>query len=291
MSGSESRMPDFIAVGPPRTATTWLQHALEGHVTLPVGTKETGYFRENYALGPQWYLAHFPPRPASRVAGEICPTYFDSPLARDRIANDIPRCRIICTLRDPVERIYSHYRLLRREGLLRAISFEHALENHRQWDGPGNMFSFSRYTANVKAWREKFGAEMVLTVLHDDLKSDPRSYLDPICAFIGIEPIDLSKSAVGGGKINEMNEAPRSFRLARRARALRELLRRRRLYLLSEGCEPLWNFCFGRGESFPPIDPRTEASLREYFRPEVDALSDLLGRDLTRWTESRRSAA
>ena len=88
-----------------------------------------------------------------------------------------------------------------------------------------------------------------------------------------------------------MNEAPKSYKLARRAREFREWLRRRKLYFISEKCAPAWNYCFGRGAAFPPLDPMVEASLREEFRPEVEALEALLQRDLTRWKLGGRAAA
>ena len=285
------RLPEFIAVGPPRTATTWLDRVLIGHVGLPEGIKETQFFSWYYGLGLDWYQAHFRNCPPDLPVGEIATTYFDSAAARVRIKQDIPRCRILCTLRDPVRRLFSHYRQLRREGFLGHVTLENAIESHRKWDGPGNMFSVSRYAENVHAWQEKFSADHVLVVLNDDLEENPQGYLDQVTRFIGIPTIDLGNSPVGSGKINEMNEAPKSYKLARRARELREWLRQRKLYFISEKCDPLWNYCFGRGESFPPIDPQVEASLREYFRPEVEALETLLKRDLTRWKQGGRGTA
>ena len=108
--------------------------------------------------------------PPDLPVGEIATVYFDSPAARARIKHDIPQCRIICTLRDPVRRLYSHYRQLRREGFLGNVTLEKALESHRQWDGPGNMFSVNRYAENLRAWRELFGEDRVLVMLDDDLE-------------------------------------------------------------------------------------------------------------------------
>ncbi len=277
------RFPEFIAVGPPRTGTTWLDRVLIGHVGLPEGIKETQFFSWYYDRGLAWYQEHFRNCPPDLPVGEIATTYFDSPAARERIKQDIPQCRIICTLRDPTRRLFSHYRQLRREGFLGNVTLEQAIESHRKWDGPGNMFSVSRYAENVRAWRDMFGAERVLVIFYDDLEDNPQAYLDQVARFIGIPEIDLSSSSVGGGKINEMNQAPKSYKLARRAREAREWMRRHKLYLISERCDPLWNYCFGRGEQFKPADPKLESSLRDYFRPGVEELETLVARDLTRW--------
>jgi hypothetical protein len=283
-------MPDFIVVGPPRTATTWLQRVLEDYVTLPAGIKETDYFGGNYTLGREWYLAHFPECPVDRPVGEICPVYFDSVEARDRITRDIPRCRIICTLRDPVERMHSHYRLLRHEGLAgRVQTFEEALAHHRQWSGPGNLIGSSHYAKHLRGWLSAFGAGNVLTLVHDDLEADPQNFLDRVCAFIGIRKIDLSRSRIGDARVNLVERAPRSRRAAARARRVKFRLIRGRHYWILNALQPLWDFCASGGEPFPPVDPATEARLREELRPEIEELEKILQRDLSAWKHLRRA--
>jgi len=277
-------LPDFIAVGPPRTATTWLERVLEGHVGLPAGIKETDFFGKHYQLGLQWYAAHFRGLDRTRPLGEICPVYFDSPAARDRIARYIPRCRIICTLRDPVERLYSHYRLLRREGWLGPITLEAALAKDLTWSGPGNLHGSNRYAAHVRGWRETFGADNVLVMLHDDLIANPNDYLARVCAFVGIAAFTLPEGRARE-RVNTVERAPANPWIARRARKLRESLIRRRMYKILHACQPLWDFCSGRGDPFPPLDPALEARLRASLRPEVEALEDLLHRDLSNWKE------
>ena len=115
------RLPDFIAVGPARTGTTWLHGVLFQRVSLPKGTKETRYFDSFYDKGIDWYRAYFSDCPADRPVGEVAPTYFQKPEVRERIARDVPGCRIICTLRDPVARAYSLYRVFVREGETRLV--------------------------------------------------------------------------------------------------------------------------------------------------------------------------
>src|SRR5689334_22589981 len=94
----DPRLPDFIAIGPPRTGTTWLYRALSGRVGLPRDTKETDFFSDNYGRGIEWYLDFFRDCPADLPIGEISPNYFAAPQAPDRIAASVPDCRIICTL-------------------------------------------------------------------------------------------------------------------------------------------------------------------------------------------------
>jgi hypothetical protein len=270
------RLPDFLGIGPPRTATTWLERVLRGHVGLPARVKETQFFVWRYRLGLEWYAAHFRECPPDLPVGEFGPTYFDSPEARDRIAHDLPECGIICTLRDPAQRLYSHYRLWRKIGYTKA-PFEKAAFHHRQ------LLDTARYADHLKGWFDRFGRERVLVLLHEDLIADRQGFLDRVCDFIGIARFDVSKSDLAESRIHTVEQAPRSHRTARRAQFVRRKMMRYRLYRLTDLCTPIFDYCFSGGETFPPLDSTLADRIRESLRPQTDALEELLGRDLSSW--------
>jgi hypothetical protein len=81
-SPAARRLPDFIAVGPPRTGTTWLHGVLYHRVSLPRGVKETYFFDHFYAKGLNWYSHYFGDSADGHRVGEIAPTYFASAEAR-----------------------------------------------------------------------------------------------------------------------------------------------------------------------------------------------------------------
>lgn len=273
---ASERLPDFIAVGPPRTGTTWLHRALTGSVILPL-VKETHYFSYNYHLGLDWYRACFNASRWDRPVGEITPTYFDHPQARERIAEVIPDCKIIISLRDPVERTYSQYKVWFRAGLVEG-PFDYTKLRTQ-------LAANASYVTNLKAWRALFGPDNLLMVFYDDLRSDPQYYLDSICAFIGCSRIDLNGSSKAS-PVNLSDEAPRSLRAARLVRQLRDELIRRHRWRLARLLEPntlLWNLAFTGGERYSSLDQDTERQLRKLLRPEVEELESFLGRDLSAW--------
>jgi sulfotransferase family protein len=281
MQPNASRLPDFIAVGPPRTATTWLDRTLRGHVGLPDQTKETHFFARNYGRGLHWYARHFSDCAAEPVVGEICASYFENARARERICVHLPHCRIVCTLRDPVERLYSYYKLMRHNGKTEA-SFEEAVGRYRQ------MLDSSRYAFHIREWQLRFGADNVLVVLNDDLTFDSQSYLDQITDFIGIPTIPLRASTGARKGENTIAVAPRSARLARNARQLRSWLGAHRLYRTRRLLTRIgvWRLCFEGGEEFAPLDPGLRSRLQDILRPDVEALEELLNRKLPWWKAS-----
>lgn len=278
---ADVRLPDFIAIGPPRTGTTWLYRALGAHVGLPRNTKETDFFSTHYARGIEWYGEFFRDCPRDLPIGEISPNYFAAPEAPERIACDIPECRIICTLRDPVDRLYSFYRLMRHNGWTRAT-----MEELAESDTPA--FEASRYAHHLARWRERFSPERVLVSLYDDLESAPQSFLDAICDFIGIAHITLAGSPLLGKRVNRVTRGPRIALFAEQAWRLRRWLEAReaRAAISVLRKAGVWRFSFRGGGEFGPLDPALDRRLRERLRPEVEALEEMLGRDLSAWKTS-----
>ncbi len=78
---------------------------------------------------------------------------------------------------------------------------------------------------------------------------------------------------------------PKNLWLARRARKLRWGLKERELYRSMDWFERagVWDFCFGRGEKFAPMNAATRARLLATSIPEIEALEKLIGRDLSAW--------
>jgi hypothetical protein len=271
------RLPEIIGAGPGRTGTTWLHRVLEGHVNLPYGVKETQFFRTFYDKGVEWYARHFRYATDNRKVVEICPYLFNPP-AHERIKMLIPNCRSIVTLRDPVDRTFSVYKMVSRYAWNHG-TFDEVLKFRPDLAGA------NRYAFYLKQWFETFGRENVLVTMYDDLRADPQKYLNQVTDFMEIERIALSARPEIGNDINSFERAPKNLKLARRATRLKYWLWGRQDYSAINLLERtgMWDFCFGRGEPFGRLTPEQEERLRRRYLPEVDALEELLGIDLSTW--------
>ena len=272
------RLPDFIAVGPPRTATTWMHEVLKDHACLPADRKETDFFTRFYDRGIDWYADYFRHCDGSVPVGELSPMYFASKTARERIAKDLPNCKIICSFRDPVERAYSHYRLLRRIAVTND-DFESVATRR------GELQESTRYGSYLAQWFDSFGRERVLALIYDDLESDPQGFLDRVCDFIGLARFSISDSPVGTERVHTMNTQPPSQRLAKVARNLVQWFVARRYSRAAKIVRQsaIIKYLLEGGAPFPPLAPEIAARMREFYRPEVEKLEQLIGRDLSVW--------
>ncbi len=282
MPSATRKLPDFIGIGPGRTGTTWLDQVMRGYVDLPEGVKETEFFNHFYDNGIDWYARHFRHATGERKIAEICP-YFIYPEARERIKLHIPNCRLIVTLRNPVDHLYSAYKLLRHFVWARG-SFEEVLAK-------GHLDPSTRYASNLKSWFDAFGRENVIVSRYEELRADPQRYLDHIASFVGISKIPLAGRTDVGDEVNAFARAPKSRRLARNARNFHQWLKSRQAYPVVNFLDRagVWKYCFGRGEAFPPLSPELELKIIQRVTPEIDALEELLQIDLSAWKKPREA--
>jgi hypothetical protein len=279
-----SRLPSIIGAGPGRTGTTWLHRVLEGHVDLPYGVKETQFFSRYYDKGIDWYARHFRYAGGERPIVEICPYLFD-PFAPDRIKTHIPNCRVITTLRDPVEHSFSAYKMIAHYAWVRG-SFEEALKSRPNLGG-------NRYAFYLSKWFDTFGRQNVLVTMYDELRAEPQKYLNRVTDFMGIERIALSARPEIGDDVHSFDRAPKNLRLAKRATRLMYWFKGRQAYgtiNFLDRCG-VWDFCHGRGEPFGRMTPEQEERLRKRNLPEIEALEELLGIDLSAWKLPRAPRA
>jgi hypothetical protein len=277
------RLPEVIGIGPPRTGSTWLYNALRDSVDMPDGVKEPQFFSIFYDKGIDWYAHHFRSASGQRPIAEISPPYFFHPLAPERIKAHIPNCKIVATMRNPVDRIYSVYKLMRHYGWVRRGTLDEVLASRPDLGG-GN-----RYASHLKTWFSTFGRENVLVTMYDELRDQPQSYLNRVCDFINVERVAISPRPDLSSDVNSFARAPRSRRLASNASKLMFWLKGRQAYGLVNLLDRagVWEFCGGRGETYPRLTREHEERLRERYMPEVEALEQLLGIDLSSWKKPR----
>ena len=280
-NGKSLRLPDFIHVGPPRTGTTWLHEVLKGHVGLPEG-KSTRFFETEYHRGIEWYADFFKDYPPNLLCGEIQAHTFSNTVARSRIRKHIPNCKILCTVRDPAERLYSQYRFLRRKRRrVSGTGFDAYWWPLVHWGS-----DLCNYATQIRRWQQEFSKDRVLVLLYDELESNPQSYLDKVCDFIGTNRIQLERSEVGSDKVFSVWARARDNSIARYSldaikwladHGATPLLRRGRQTLIGNLAHNLLI------EEYEPLSESSAEQIRHMMLPETEELERMTGRDLSRW--------
>jgi hypothetical protein len=276
-NGAIPPLPSFFIIGPPRTGTTWLHSILSQRAWLSHPTKETRFFDTHFDRRVEWYRWHFRQAGQERPVGEVAPTYFASSQARERIATLIPNAKIVCTFRNPADRVISLYRLKRAYGLI-SWNFEDALSRDPE------LLESSRYGKHLIEWRKSFGESQVLATVHD-LESDPQSYLDRLLDFLGMPRLSIVPGQMRPVLVSEEMTEPRCYRWTRGAILMAEWAKRRRLDSIVAAAKRIGaaRLFVGGGPAFAELSASQRAKLRLLFRTEVELLESLLNRDLSRW--------
>lgn len=274
----QNLLPSFFIIGPPRTGSSWLHEVFQGRTLLPHALKETRFFDLNFHRGLHWYQANYSRKGKPRPMGEVAPTYFASPEARQRISEIVPRARVVCIFRDPVERLFSLYRLKRAYGMI-PWNFEEALAHDPEF------LETSRYAGHLKAWQQTLGSEQVLAVLYDDLRDHPQSFVDSIADFIGVRRFQLSSAHMRRVFASESMTHPRSYARTHRATAVADWFKGQRLGSVVAAVKrsPLMKLLLGGGTPFGQLPQQVALALYERLRPEVEELESILNRDLSKW--------
>ena len=106
------RLPDWVIVGAMKAGTTTLFDRLGGvpGVSVP-SIKEPHFFTSNWGRGVGWYASIF--ESCAGLAGEASASYADAAHASSvatRMFEVIPNVRLIYLIRNPIDRMRSHYR-------------------------------------------------------------------------------------------------------------------------------------------------------------------------------------
>jgi hypothetical protein len=273
---------------------------------------------------PHYYSADlYQPPPQTRIAderqyaalfdqavdepwvGEASPFYLYSSLAPQAIRVRHPDARVIVTLRNPVDMMYSMYCLGVRAAIFHRHqeplpSFEEALAaGPARLRGealpagaptePGRCLylcyrELGRFADRVARFIDLFGRDRVHVVIFDDLSADTAATFGEVCRFLAVRPsVDVEYRLTPDARAS--GALPRSGPLARLlwrpprllAQAVRTVLPRRARrslrYLLQR-----WN-----DRRPPEIAPDTRRRLLDECAPDIVRLSRMLERDLTDW--------
>jgi Sulfotransferase domain len=274
----QQSLPSFFVVGPPRTGSSWLHEILSSHTRLPSPSKETRFFDTHFNRGLDWYIAHYAPADGVRRMGEVAPTYFASALARERIARTVPRAKVVCIFRNPVDRIVSLYRVKRAYGWI-PWTFEEALERDPE------LTESSRYASTLKLWQRSFGVDNVLAGIYDDLRWKPQAFVDSLANFIGVPGFQLADWQYGLVHESEKMTHPRSYIRTRAANVMANWFKARRMDRVVSAFKRsrFRNLVLGGGAPFPKPPEELLMYLQEKFEPEVEELEEMLHRDLSDW--------
>jgi hypothetical protein len=134
----------------------------------------------NGPISDDWYGRIFSLTKPEQICGEVSPDYAGLPEEGIRhILRLAPDVRIVLSLRDPIERSWSHLRMLARTHHGSELS---QLEQFARLD---DLVQRTDYPGIIARWRKHVSNKRFLVVFMDDIASKPVLVLEQIFAFLG----------------------------------------------------------------------------------------------------------
>jgi hypothetical protein len=183
----QGRLPNFLLIGAMKAGTTSLYHYLQSHpqIFVPVYKAPEFFVAEsNLRRGVDWYRRQFAGAGEDKIAvGEASNAYAKFPVHQgvpERVAKYIPKARLIYIVRDPIERVRSHYQHRVNERAERR-PFEEAV-----FTDPFYL-SYSRYALQIERYLEFFPREQILVITTDELRNERAQTMSRVYDFLGVE--------------------------------------------------------------------------------------------------------
>jgi len=217
-----------------------------------------------------------------KAIGEASVSYLFYPSVPARIKEFAPGARIIISLRDPVERAFSHYYMEHKLGYVKD-SFEDILykkSKHKYahlWYQ--QYIELGMYYEQVKRYIDQFGKDNVRVFIYDDFTTDIEGSILAVLDFLKIDNTYMPDSR---GRYNTYS-TPRNkfFHFLYSQKRLRTFARK---LLPEDRIESIKNLFLTRDKKATKKEDIIR-SLRKLYKPDIQKLEKLLDRNLGSWYE------
>ena len=218
--------PDFLIVGAPRAGTTWLKRALSYHPEVMMLAGEPQFFAMTGALGPEYYVSQFartgarflrrdrkertPARPLRPIHGEKSTTYLSMAEAQISLCAALyPKARIVCMVRDPIARAWSHIKF---DGLAQFGDELRKLTEQPYWQSLDAFIRHGRYEQHLARWARHYPPEQIYLVDFARLSTDADGVYRDVLSHIGAT---VDSEALVPEQVNQSVDAGPPQRLKR----------------------------------------------------------------------------
>ena len=282
------RWPNFFIVGAPRAGTTSLHEYLNKIPDIFMSPiKEPKFFSEKTVSikhpdkpirDKKKYLELFKNTRNEKYLGESSTSYLSDPQAPKLIHEVSPQAKIIIILRDPVERVFSHYLMYVRDGW-----WNHSFKEQIQKEIKNKVKPFERnmelntsfYYDNVKRYIDTFGIKQVKIIIFEEFIKNPKKTMEEILEFLEItHTIHNFKPEKFNSYIEVRGKIRKSIRKNRILAKIVKLTFPIKLQLLMR------NKFFIVNTSKPKINNDDKEFLKKLYQPDVEKLQTILSHNL-----------
>lgn len=183
---TDGMLPSLIVIGAMKASTSSLHNYLAAHPAVAVShPKELDFFLPDHqGRGLDWYRHQFVGSGSATVAIEASPNYtkaHEFPGVPERIAQVLPNVKLVYLVRDPFDRIASHWRHMVGAGRVRDDF--HGFLHSPAADLAVNT---SRYWWQLSKFVDHFPSDQIRVIDTKDLHRDTAGTVNHLLGWIGL---------------------------------------------------------------------------------------------------------
>lgn len=193
-------LPDFLIIGAPKCATSWLQSALNQHPQVRMVPDEIEFFSSHIDRPLQWYLDHFKELTKQEgakatgagpkiVIGEKSAGYCGISTSRIKLVHRLlPDARLILMVRDPVKRHWSHAKRYFQKEKSQERGYSSLDSRQKLFEFFKRTRRFSEFSKIIEIWTKVYAPERLLVINQEEAFADPVGIFERALRHIGVEP-------------------------------------------------------------------------------------------------------
>ena len=303
-------LPNFLIIGAMKSGTTSLYHYLKQHPQIYMSSiKEPNFFalegsnldfngaegkerirrwvKQESVTNIEEYRALFRRAANETAIGEASPMYLYSPEAPYRIRHYVPEAKLIAILRNPVERAYSAFLYMTRDGREPLREFSQALRaeesrirDHWEWIWHYKHLGF--YNTQLKRYFDVFDRNQIKVYLYEDLRGSLPRVVQDIFRFLEVDESFVPDTSLR----HNVSGIPKNGLLPKlifRRNPIKAALRPLFPQVLRQRISGSLRSQYLVGA--PPLAPEVRRELLEAYRDDVLRLETLIERDLSGWLQ------
>jgi hypothetical protein len=181
------KLPNFLICGAQKAGTTALYAHLKQHPDVFMSTpKETEFFNWRFRRGWTWFAKHFEGHTHESAIGEASTRTMATPEAPARIYSHMPNVHLIFLLRNPIERAFSAFYFYKSQGIVCAGNRFSSFIRNEGHPLRHELIDHGRYDRHLSRFDDLFDREQILLLRYDLFKAEPKTTLEKVAQFIGV---------------------------------------------------------------------------------------------------------
>lgn len=198
--------PQFLIIGVAKSGTSSLYEYMIQHPQILSAAKKEIDFVDQINNGIDWYFSFFPPTSKKFITGEASTSYFGNFEGMKFFSEQFPQCKLIVMLRNPVDRVISHYYndvkyAEEKRSLVEVVNDEikffqkisnlEDIANTNYWQTERGYLLTSIYVYYLKQWMSFFPKEQFLILNSEVFWLNPHSTLTDVFDFLELPDYQL----------------------------------------------------------------------------------------------------